>query len=239
MPVDLSELEAILRDVDSEPRVPRAPRRWPRRVARAGVVVTGLVATLALPFALLIRTATSMYSAGIPTWPALGLGVLATFLLLLAYVAILGKWLRGRFGVPRLARWGLAALVAAYSLYTVVYVSGANAKSEAVRAEYTALHPAIRLAVGTLVLLDSDVLITDASRYPDDYAAMGLPVNEASLHFRQRDRFVHAVDLRTVGRSRLRNWCTALYFRLLGFRTLRHVGTADHLHVSLPVGLDG
>jgi len=26
-----------------------------------------------------------------------------------------------------------------------------------------------------------------------------------------------------------------LYFHLMGFRTLRHVGTADHLHVELPL----
>jgi hypothetical protein len=62
-----------------------------------------------------------------------------------------------------------------------------------------------------------------------------LPVFEASLHFRQRDGYVHAMDLRTIGRGAVRNWTTAVYFRVLGFRTLRHVGTADHLHVSLPL----
>ena len=55
------------------------------------------------------------------------------------------------------------------------------------------------------------------------------------LHFRQRDGWVHALDMRTIGHGTVRNWLTAAYFRLLGFRTLRHVGTADHLHVSLPL----
>ncbi len=61
----------------------------------------------------------------------------------------------------------------------------------------------------------------------------GLPANESSLHFRQDDGFVHALDLRTVNRPEWRNLAAELAFRAMGFRTLRHVGTADHLHVSL------
>ncbi len=63
---------------------------------------------------------------------------------------------------------------------------------------------------------------------------MGLPVYERSLHFEQADGYIHAMDLRTLGRGEWRNRLMELYFRTLGFRTLRHVGTADHLHVSLP-----
>jgi len=29
-----------------------------------------------------------------------------------------------------------------------------------------------------------------------------------------------------------------IYFKIAGFRSLRHTGTADHLHVSLPVVSD-
>ena len=68
-----------------------------------------------------------------------------------------------------------------------------------------------------------------------DYTRSNLPVRDRSLHFTQRDGYVHAVDLRTNGRSWLRNSFTRAYFTLMGFHTLRHVGTADHLHVSLPV----
>jgi hypothetical protein len=64
---------------------------------------------------------------------------------------------------------------------------------------------------------------------------MGLPVYESSLHYRQQDGYVHAMDLRTIGRSGFRNWATKSYFQLLGFRVIRHVGTADHFHISLPV----
>ena len=64
---------------------------------------------------------------------------------------------------------------------------------------------------------------------------MGLPVNESSLHFEQANGYVHALDLRTQGRAVWKNTASIWWFKLLGFRTLRHVGTADHLHVSLPV----
>jgi len=55
------------------------------------------------------------------------------------------------------------------------------------------------------------------------------------LHARQRDGWAHAVDLRTIGRSAIVNLLVEWYFRAMGFRTLRHVGTADHLHVELPI----
>ncbi len=90
------------------------------------------------------------------------------------------------------------------------------------------------VAVATLILADDELVVTDLSRTPEDYAAMGLPVYEASLHYPQEDGYVHAMDLRTMGRPGWRNMLTQNYFRLLGLRTLRHVGTADHLHVSLP-----
>ena len=45
---------------------------------------------------------------------------------------------------------------------------------------------------------------------------------------------VYAVDIRTKGRKEWQNSLVRGYFRAMGFETLRHVGTADHLHVSLP-----
>ena len=63
---------------------------------------------------------------------------------------------------------------------------------------------------------------------------MGLAVNPASMHYEQSDGYVHAVDLRTVGRGWWRNWGVEGYFRAMGFGTLRHRGTEDHLHVMDP-----
>jgi hypothetical protein len=86
-----------------------------------------------------------------------------------------------------------------------------------------------------MVLVDSDAVITASERVVEDYAAMGLSSNAGSLHLEQADGYVHALDLRSLGRTEFRNRLTALYFKILGFRTLRHSGTADHLHISLPL----
>jgi hypothetical protein len=191
---------------------------------------------LLLPFAVLLRSSTWFYTAGLlGTWPALATGATLTVLLLAGYVLLASRRVRGRFSLPRRLLQGVAVLVAAYCVYGLVFLSGAHAKTEAVRAEYRSLHPMLRMAVGTLVLADGRLLVTDASRDLTDYAAIGIPPNETSLHLEQTDGWVHAVDLRTVGRSALRNAVTRGYFVALGFRTLRHVGTADHLHVSLPM----
>jgi len=63
---------------------------------------------------------------------------------------------------------------------------------------------------------------------------MGLPPNDGSLHYVQRDGYAHAADLRTAGRGLAENRLIQLYFWSMGFGTLRHVGTGDHLHVELP-----
>jgi hypothetical protein len=134
-------------------------------------------------------------------------------------------------------RWvltrGAIAIAIAYSGYALVYVASANVKSEDIQAQYSAIHPLLRIASSSLILVDPSAVITDAGRSAEDYYAMGLPVNEASLHFEQEDGFVHALDLRTSGRPEWRNRAVELAFWALGFHSLRHVGTADHLHLSL------
>ena len=123
----------------------------------------------------------------------------------------------------------------AYCGYALIYLSSGNAKSDRVRAYYTSLHPLLRVALSTWILVDRDLLITDLTRRPADYPAMGLPVSDGSLHYVQRDGYAHAVDLRTEGRSGVKNRVVQAYFWSMGFATLRHLGTADHLHVELPV----
>ena len=41
----------------------------------------------------------------------------------------------------------------------------------------------------------SGIVMTDAFRVPADYARMGLPVNDRTMHYRQKTGWVHAVDL--------------------------------------------
>jgi hypothetical protein len=83
-------------------------------------------------------------------------------------------------------------------------------------------------------LIDENLVITDASRVPEDYKKMGLPTNKSSLHYKQKDGYAYALDLRTNGRYEIRNFLIKSYFYFMGFNTLRHVGTDDHLHISLP-----
>ena len=207
------------------------PRRFLGRAVRWVVTAVLLVV---LPFILLVRGGVFAYQQwGLGAWSSLAVSTAATALLLACYAWAasrrLGawKWLR-KFAI-RVAALGAAAFV----LYSLVVIAGGNVKSEEVRAEYSGLHPLLRMGVSVFVLADADAVITDADRTPDFYARVGLPANESSLHFRQDDGFVHALDLRTINRPEWRNLAAELAFRAMGFHTLRHVGTADHLHVSL------
>jgi hypothetical protein len=216
----------------------REKRRWgPRRYLVKGLAWGGIfVFLLVCPFVILIRLSTLLYLGyGVGGWLALSAGALATFVLLVLYLAVLRWRLSGTPRVPKIVRRGLLLLVAAYVCYGLLYVSGANVKRDDLRSHYSALHPLLRVASSTFLLLDRDAVITDLLRTHQDYQAMGLTANEASLHFEQEDGYVHALDLRTVGRPEWRNTAVAFYFWTMGFRTLRHVGTADHLHVSLPL----
>jgi hypothetical protein len=187
-----------------------------------------------LPFAALLRVSTYGYQHhGLPTWLAVGGGCLAALVSITAYGVWISLRLSGKARVSLIVRWIAAPLVVIYVGHALFFLSSVNAKTERVRAYYTSVHPLLRVAVSTLVIVDGSVVITDLGREPSDYESMGLPVADWSLHFRQRDGYVHALDLRTIDRGAVRNWLTAAYFRILGFRTLRHVGTADHLHVSL------
>lgn len=217
----------------------KAPPLGPRIRRGASKLVLGvafLMGLLLLPFLLLVRTSVWLQASGFGSaWlPLLG-GVLATALLLVLYGLVATRRIKGSWGLPPFVSKVLIALVGAYAAYGVVYVSASNTKSPDVRSGYATVNPVLRMATATLVLADPHLVVTDASRTPDDYRRMGLTLNEASLHFPQPNGWVHAVDLRTIGRSRWRNGFMSLYFWTMGFNTRRHRGTADHLHVSLPV----
>lgn len=206
-------------------------RSLPLRVLRA----TGLFVVLAvLPFVLLIRGGVFAYHEwGFGTWPALLLSATASALLLAGYAwAVAHRFGAGR-GVRKIGMRAAAAVGIAYVAYALVFVASENVKSDEIQAEYASIHPLLRIAASALILVDPASVITDAGRTAEDYWLMGLPPNEASLHFAQSTGYVHALDLRTNGRPEWRNRGVELGFWLLGFHSLRHVGTADHLHLSL------
>ena len=209
------------------------PRDW-RPVAAA--LLQGALRVLviiALPFVVLVRGALFFYEHGhVPTWLALLVAGPLTVGLVTVYASRLSRALTGRNRALLLGKWVALPLVVFYCGYSLLYLSRVNAKPE-VRAYYTSVHPLLRLALSTWILVDPDIVVTDMRRAREDYPRLRLPVNETSLHYRQADGWVHAVDLRTAGRGGLRNLLVRAYFWAMGFDTLRHMGTADHLHVEL------
>lgn len=120
-----------------------------------------------------------------------------------------------------------------FAAHGLFFLSSKNAKQSQVKQEFVSLHPILRIAVSTLIWFDQDLVMTDAKRAPEDYKRMGLKTAKHSLHYPQKDGYVYAMDLRTNYRAEWQNKLTQLYFRIMGFNTLRHGGTADHLHISL------
>ena len=233
--IDYSELHGLVDEGKKESKR-REERRaklrgLPLRIARVLLI---LVALAVLPFFLLIRGGVFAYQVwGLGTWPALFLAATASTLVLVLYAWVVSHKLGAGKGLKKLFTRSAVAVGIAYVCYALVFVASENVKSDDVRAEYSAVHPLLRIASSALILVDPASVITDAGRTAEDYFLMGLPANEASLHFEQDDGFVHALDLRTIGRPEWRNKGVELAFWALGFHSLRHVGTADHLHISL------
>ncbi len=206
-------------------------RSLPLRTARLLLVLSGLAV---LPFALLIRGGVFAFQEwGIGTWPALFLAATATSLLLGLYAWAVSRRLGASQNVRKLFTRAAMGVGIAYVAYGLVFIASENVKSDDVQAEYANVHPLLRIAASALILVDPASVITDAGRTSEDYFLMGLPPNEASLHFEQETGYVHALDMRTNDRPEWRNRTVELAFWALGFHSLRHVGTADHLHLSL------
>lgn len=216
------------------------PAEWR---ALAGDIALGFLKValiIALPFAVLVRGSVFIYENGrTPVWVAVLTGALLTGGVITAYAVWLARKLTKRGGrggralILPLAKWVALPLVLFYCSYSLIYLASVNAKAPPVRAYYHSVHPLLRLALSTLILVDRDMLITDTGRQPEDYAKMRLPANSRTRHYQQADGWIHAVDLRTTGRGVIKNRGAQFYFWLMGFDTRRHVGTADHLHVEL------
>ena len=193
-------------------------------------------ALIALPFFILVRGAVLLYhDAGWPAWLAL-LGSGAAMIGVLAlYGAVMTRRLTGRMRFGWITRWVVLPLVVGFLVRGLLFLDRSHAQSESIRAEYRDTHPLLRMALATLDMADDKLVVTDMSRTSADYVRMGLPVLPHTMHGVQRDGWVHAVDIHTRGRGFLVNLFVATYFRAMGFRVLRHVGTADHLHVELPL----
>jgi hypothetical protein len=236
-----ARLAELKREVRKEwrSRVRSAQRFLSRPRARRDVLTSAVIgllkltAVIALPFILYVRASVFLYVHGWVSWLAVAGATLLTMGLVAGYAVWLSRRLAGQARAARMIRWVALPLAAAWCCYAVLYLEPLNAKSEDVRAYYRMVHPVLRVAIATAVLVDPDAVVTDLGRVREDYRRMGLPVNDRTLHYRQKDGWVHAVDLRTRERGEIRNRALQFYFWMMGFKTLRHVGTADHLHVQL------
>lgn len=196
-----------------------------------------VVLIIVLPFFILIRGSVFIHNRyDLGPWMSLSGGALITAFLLFIYMTFIYRRFTKKFGdsdnLKRRSLFALA-LVVLYCGYGLFFISTDNFKNPALRAEISELHPLLRMGVSTFILMDKDMIITDASRVPEDYRKMGLKTAKNSLHYKQKDGYAYAIDLRTNNRNEGRNRMMQLYFKLLGFNTLRHIGTDDHLHISL------
>ena len=191
-----------------------------------------------LPFWILLRVAIYFfehYNTG--AWPSIFIALIVTLIVLCIYGLIVFRIdFIGKDKQISLTNYIKVCffIILAYIVHGIFFISSNNTKSSEVNKEINELHPILRLSLSTLIHLEGDLIVTDASRVPDDYGKMGLKVNTKSLHFKQNDGYVHACDLRTLSHSQLRNFLLKSYFDIVGFQTLRHTGTEDHLHVALP-----
>ena len=192
---------------------------------------------LILPFLMLIRGSIFIHTKyAVGAYPSLVGGLLATTVLLFLYMTfVYAKFTKKIGDEDILQRRILFAflLVVSYCAYGLFFISADNFKNPQLKKEVREMHPILRMGVSTFILLDRKMIITDGSRQPEDYRKMGLRTPGNSLHYPQSDGYAYALDLRTNNRNELRNQLMIWYFKVLGFKTLRHVGTADHLHVSL------
>lgn len=190
-----------------------------------------------LPFILLIRI--SVYAHvhyQLSAYTCLLVGLISTVALLILYFTVIHQFLTGRVGdYAGIKRRSIIALliVMLYGFHALFFISSGQVKSQDLRLEFLEMHPLLRLSTSTLAYMDESLVMTDAQRVPEDYVKMGLPSKSSSLHYKQKDGYVYALDVRVKGRSELRNMFVTVYYRFMGFKTLRHGGTADHLHISL------
>ena len=200
-------------------------------------IILRLLLLLTLPFILLIRGAVYLHtSSGYLPWFCILFASLFTCLLIFIYLTYLnGLFIEGDDDISTYKRRLFISIlvVALYGIHGIFYFSTNNLKTPELRTELRQVHPILRLSVSTLTTLDNSLVITDSNRKPEDYRKMGLKKPNHSLHYKQSTGYSHALDLRTYGRPVWKNFLIRTYFRIMGFRTLRHTGTADHLHVSL------
>lgn len=207
-----------------------------RRVFKAILSVLLILAMGIIPFFILVRTSVFLNLAkDWNGWASLLGGIFTATSFLGIYVLFLFRKVKNKKLLAQFGFGGVAALVGGFCIYGLLYLSSVNAKTEDVREVYRSLHPILRVSVAITTLAEKDLVITDIKRTKEDYISWGLTPRQSSLHYQQENGFVHAIDLRTKGHSEFRNKMLGWSLQTMGLQVIRHVGTADHLHVALPI----
>src|SRR6266567_1182326 len=145
-------------------RQKREPRDWRLLGVELLQGLLRLVAVVVLPFVVLVRGAVFFYEHGnVPSWLALSVSALLTIGLVTLYAASLLRRFTGRPPVLLLAKWVALPLVVSYCGFSLLYLSRVNAKPE-VRDYYGSVHPLLRLALSTWILVDDKLVVTDMCR---------------------------------------------------------------------------
>lgn len=188
-----------------------------------------------LPFFIFAKGSLHLYIVeDFSPWMALLTSGIASLIILTIYGIILDYKINGSVRPHYIFFYSAFPVIIVGLIYGLFYISEQNTKTESVREHYLKLHPLIRPSMALIILIDKKLVVTETKRELKDYSKMGLPNNHNSLHFVQEDNYVHAVDIRTLHRPEWKNVITKWYFKLMGLDVLRHVGSADHLHISLP-----
>ena len=205
-----------------------------KKIGKSLFFILQVLVIMLMPFILLIRGSVLFHHrlGSIPYIALLG-GFAMCFVLLYFYFTVIHNSFINRKGNWKRRAALVLIILGIFGAYSMVFLSKQQFKDKAIQKEYRSLHPILRLSISTLALVDPGTIITDASRVPEDYSKWGLPTNSRSLHFKQKDGFAYAVDLRTKGRSGFRNAFTKWSLKAMGMKVIRHGGTADHFHVSL------
>ena len=134
-----------------------------------------------------------------------------------------------KFGFVAFITYGILITYLIFCLYPR---NDKNFKTNEIKKEYNDLNPILRLGVGTLFLIDRNSLMTDASRTKSDCILM--KINYNSDHMIHEDGYCYAIDISVRDRSEIRNWFVGLYFKIMGYYTLRHdQGFGDHYHIAI------
>jgi len=233
----VSEMEKSIQQkpVESVTEKPKSKRSFFSWVKRIFFSITLISLTVSSTIFLLPRL--SIYYTSLQFNPVISIGfsAIVLFLFWMIILTIISLLISGKILINKYVRNTVLLSLLTYTGFATLFVNQVNFKSVDIQETYMHLHPVVRLGLTTTILVDSDLMITDGKRTKNDYIKWGLNPLQRSDHYIQKNTgYVHAVDIRTIGRPEWKNKLTEFGFKLMGYKTLRHVGTADHLHVYLP-----